>query len=639
MKRPILKMLVAAVSMCLTMPLVSCVAPNPGLGSVSSIQGTMIQDEYHVVTIEGDIEEGTSVELFLLNEEQTENALKFLTSEDYDPNGQIYAYDISLIKDGAEIEPNGKLKVTLDIPNIDTTRSYNVFHLKDNQSIERIVPKIEPGKVIFETSSFSIFLIVPEAEEVTSSSLEEPPVSSSSEESSISTSQEDTSIISSTEETKAEVFVSINILPLAEYGALKVNGKLLSKAASYKAKHSEGDEITVEAIPADGHHFDYWGEEEVLSTESVYTFTVGKEEVHFGAIFTDGHVLSYSDITITEHKETCIHGDYEAIVPHAYVNEKILTEGSCKGEGTKQLSCACGMAKTEPLPATDHHFEDGVCTVCGDIQTYLRCTRFGVADPQGGYIKMGLTYAEKAPGYLWGLLTEQVGSPYLTNYANWTPYDFGNGDTTSTYYADTVYEGVRYRGVCIVEARKDNDSMQTTCARYWPDIYWFQERPAMWRIVKENNGKALLIANNIWISQRFAESDEGPLTYQNSWIRSWIQTYQDDLFTPEQKAILEPNENCYGDKIFIPSYDEIGLNHNIDFGYYQYPVCLGAYYDAVSGMGSTYCPYWLRDRISTAEDGLNYVECVPSHAPFDATVKYPANKTFVAAVPSVIIRL
>ena len=39
------------------------------------------------------------------------------------------------------------------------------------------------------------------------------------------------------------------------------------------------------------------------------------------------------------------------------------------------------------------------------------------------------------------------------------------------------------------------------------------------------------------------------------------------------------------------------------------------------------------------DDGINYVECINSHAPFDETCLYPANKTYVGVVPGIIIQL
>lgn len=199
---------------------------------------------------------------------------------------------------------------------------------------------------------------------------------------------------------------------------------------------------------------------------------------------------------------------------------------------------------------------------------------------------------------------------------------------------------MHYRGVNIKESRKDNDNTQTTSSRYWTGTYWFEQREAMWQIVNEKDGKAYLVSKEIWISQRFAESETGELTYENSWIRAWLKnTWINELFTPAQQAILQGNENCFGDKIFLPSSSEIKVNAPKPFGLYKYPFCLGAYKEVLQGYGDNYCPYWLRDGIEKGSDGKNYVTCVTSRPPFDQTTEYLATKTFVGVVPAIIINL
>ena len=215
-----------------------------------------------------------------------------------------------------------------------------------------------------------------------------------------------------------------------------------------------------------------------------------------------------------------------------------------------------------------------------------------------------------------------------------------SGENATTYYCGVEYNGLNYRGVYIKASRKDNDNTQTTSSRYWTGTYWFEQRDAMWQIVKEEDGKAYLVSKEIWISQRFAESDEGELTYENSWIRNWlINTWINELFTPAQQAILQGNEACFGDKIFLPSSDEISINNPKPFGLCRYPFCLGAYKEVLQGYGDNYCPYWLRDGIVKGADGKNYVTCVTSRPPFDQTTQYLATKTFVGVVPAIIIEL
>lgn len=103
----------------------------------------------------------------------------------------------------------------------------------------------------------------------------------------------------------------------------------------------------MEAIAASGHHFESWADadDEVPSTESVYEFTVGKNEIIFSAYFTSGHVVTYTDITEDNHTESCKYCNYTSTVSHSFVYEEIVDEATCRHEGKKELSCACGKTK------------------------------------------------------------------------------------------------------------------------------------------------------------------------------------------------------------------------------------------------------------------------------------------------------
>lgn len=218
--------------------------------STATPSGTL--ESQNGVTIEGTFEDGAALEVVEVVGEDKILALQSIAEEKYDTDGEVYVYDISLIKDGAKVQLSGKVKVTVSVPDIDTSKTYTVYHVKQDGAVEKIKPTVQSGKVIFETDGFSCFIIAPDAQ--SGGEIEEP---------------------------KKQVNVSINILPLAECGMLKVNGTLYENAASYKTTHTEGERITVEAIATSGHHFGFWGEDEVLSREPVYEFTVGAENSCF----------------------------------------------------------------------------------------------------------------------------------------------------------------------------------------------------------------------------------------------------------------------------------------------------------------------------------------------------------------------
>ena len=56
---------------------------------------------------------------------------------------------------------------------------------------------------------------------------------------------------------------------------------------------------------------------------------------------------------------------------HDFANWDVLMEATCGEDGEKVCSCEkCGVPTIETIPATGkHHYEDGACTECGDIDT------------------------------------------------------------------------------------------------------------------------------------------------------------------------------------------------------------------------------------------------------------------------------
>lgn len=54
---------------------------------------------------------------------------------------------------------------------------------------------------------------------------------------------------------------------------------------------------------------------------------------------------------------------------HDYAVE-VTKEPTCTEEGEKTYTCDCGDSYTEKIPAKGHHFEDGICTDCGEKDPY-----------------------------------------------------------------------------------------------------------------------------------------------------------------------------------------------------------------------------------------------------------------------------
>ena len=119
-----------------------------------------LQNEYGIVVDGGSFEEGSTLvsnEIVATTEEAAE-VLAAIADQNYNKDGNVYIFDIYVTKDGKEVQPSGKVKVSIPVPNAQVN-NYFVFHVKGDNSVEKLVPTLADGKLCFETSSFSYFVI------------------------------------------------------------------------------------------------------------------------------------------------------------------------------------------------------------------------------------------------------------------------------------------------------------------------------------------------------------------------------------------------------------------------------------------------------------------------------------------------
>ena len=119
-----------------------------------------LENEYGIVVEGGSFEEGSTLvsNEILATAEEAEEVLAAIADQNYNKDGNVYIFDIYVTKDGKEVQPDGKIKVSIPIPNVQVD-NYLVFHVKDDKSVEKLVPTVADGKISFETSSFSYFVI------------------------------------------------------------------------------------------------------------------------------------------------------------------------------------------------------------------------------------------------------------------------------------------------------------------------------------------------------------------------------------------------------------------------------------------------------------------------------------------------
>ena len=108
----------------------------------------------------GGFEEGSTLvsNEIATDAEEGAEVLAAIADQNYDKDGSVYIFDIYVTKDGAKVQPSGKVKVSVPLPNIQVD-NYLVFHVKADNSVENLVPTVADGKISFETSSFSYFII------------------------------------------------------------------------------------------------------------------------------------------------------------------------------------------------------------------------------------------------------------------------------------------------------------------------------------------------------------------------------------------------------------------------------------------------------------------------------------------------
>jgi len=248
---------------------------------------------------------------------------------------------------------------------------------------------------------------------------------------------------------------------------------------------------------------------------------------------------------------------------HSY-GEWQITPATCTQDGVRVRVCTvCGEEEREVIPAS-HHFENDVCTVCGVKRTtFVRVDAQGAEADDGDYILFG-EYPQSlvTDESVVAALNEMAGAlPTASDSKKWTVYEYyQNGWNTSHFmwYIDLVSDGERYRGVYFTSYRpvyttsdgSDGWSCQDDNGYEKYAVYWFLYEPIKWRILEEEDGEALVVAELILDSHEYYSSAQTNFfehnggsgyanTYSLSDIRIWLnQTFYETAFNEWQKALI-----------------------------------------------------------------------------------------------------
>ena len=154
MRNKKLLILVATVAFALGLTLFACT----GTGSKTVKELT----SGNGVTINGEFENGSSFEVKpeSAESEAGKAALKKIADKPYDEE-KVAVFDICLTKDGAKIQPNGKVKITMQKP-FESKSGFTTYHVKDDNAVEELATTESGDKISFETTSFSYFVVTTE---------------------------------------------------------------------------------------------------------------------------------------------------------------------------------------------------------------------------------------------------------------------------------------------------------------------------------------------------------------------------------------------------------------------------------------------------------------------------------------------
>lgn len=109
----------------------------------------------------GGFEEGAVLEASVIAEDSDEGiaALDAISGQEYNVFKPVYIFDVSVVKDNAKVQPDGKVKVSIPVnANLATYKA--ILHIKDDGTVEKLSATYADGMVSFETDSFSIFVLV-----------------------------------------------------------------------------------------------------------------------------------------------------------------------------------------------------------------------------------------------------------------------------------------------------------------------------------------------------------------------------------------------------------------------------------------------------------------------------------------------
>lgn len=312
---------------------------------------------------------------------------------------------------------------------------------------------------------------------------------------------------------------------------------------SYTAKY--GDSVSINAFTNPGYTWLGWyktDSSKLVSKNRYYEFTMPDENLNYDARWFAG--------TISKNIE-------EGIISYEYSGTstiKLIAETNNEGNIYKWAGWYSGSQL----------LTDNTTLVVANIKQ--SCTayeaRWALYERMNGAIYFGdYPQTQVTDSTLINTLNTRAGNlPTGSNNYSWIDYEYYIESNVESYmwYQDISYGGEKYRGVYFTSYRpyytitssSTSNTYQDENGYYTANIYWFKYEPIKWNVLKEENGKGLIIADLVLDSQDYYWGDSmdshfhnGETGYSNNYklshIRQWLNdTFYNTVFTNSQKTII-----------------------------------------------------------------------------------------------------
>lgn len=359
----------------------------------------------------------------------------------------------------------------------------------------------------------------------------------------------------------------------------KNNEKAGTITSHNNTKITPGTSITITASTNEGYTWLGWYNGNSLLTEELdYTFDMPSESLTYTASWS----TNTYNVSINNHADgVTISGDGD------YLYDTLVTLSAIGVPDGQTISWR--INEQVVYDGNTYSFNMGLDVT---IDTYIR-----PFEKESTYIYFGSYPQTKVTdNSIKSALNSQAGvKPTSSNSYSWTDYGYYISGSVQSYmwYQDITYGGEKYRGVYFTSYRpaattlasKDGNTSQDENGYNTSNIYWFKYEPIKWEILKEENGKALLIADLLldaqdyyWSSNSSSHSHNGAQGYSNNYklshIRQWLNdTFYEVAFNDEEQEIIETTcvfDNYGGtyscnptnDKIFLLSLSEANLYYS-----------------------------------------------------------------------------